>query len=248
MVGNRILIVLAELLFLIVSYTVSANGAMYYSSVQPYGYRDSAMLRSRRSSRHLFGTHSTALVARKKKKVVLEEPVATANTPPAPTVAFEDLSPVGKVIAGTTQVIVTTAMDFVSGFFSGYLLGTVVGIPGLFLKPLEPGVPKVFMTEMKGRLGRMNTKSLTWGKGWGGMSAVLGGSKSGVLLLRNGKYDSWNEVFSSAFAGAYFARKEGPQAMLKGALLYGGMIYVFSGAGRRGTLPPEEYTDAPVDF
>lgn len=41
---------------------------------------------------------------------------------------------------------------------------------------------------------------------------------------------------------------EGPQAMLKGALLYGGMIYVFSGAGRRGTLPPEEYTDAPVDF
>lgn len=39
---------------------------------------------------------------------------------------------------------------------------------------------------------------------------------------------------------------EGPRAMLQGALLYGGMIYVFSGAGRRKNLPPEEYTE--VEF
>ncbi|CAJ1966967.1 unnamed protein product [Cylindrotheca closterium] len=223
---------------------------MYYNSVQPSGYRDSTLLRSRRSSRYLSsGLHSTAtLVGRRKKKVAIEESVSVPSTPEAPTVSFDDLSPVGKVIAGTTQIAVTTAMDFVSGFLSGYVLGTIVGVPMLLIKPLDSGVPRVFMTEVKGRLGRMNAKSMRWGTGWGGMSAAFGGFKTSVLVLRNGKHDSWNEVFSSAAAGAWFARKEGPQAMLKGAILYGGMIYVFSGAGRRGTLPPEEYTEAPVEF
>lgn len=183
---------------------------MYYNSVQPAGYRDSTMQRSRRT-RHLSGLQqTTTMVARKKEKTAsVEESVPVKSSPSPPAVSFGDLSPVGKVIAGTTQVVVTTALDFIAGFFTGYFMGTVVGVPGLLFSPLEPGVPKIFMTEMKGRLGRMNSRSMSWGTGWGGMSAAFGGFKAGVLVLRDGKYDTWNEIFSSAAAGAYFARKGG---------------------------------------
>lgn len=40
---------------------------------------------------------------------------------------------------------------------------------------------------------------------------------------------------------------EGPQAMLKGALLYGGMIYLLSG-GMGGNQPLQQYTEQPVEF
>jgi hypothetical protein len=38
---------------------------------------------------------------------------------------------------------------------------------------------------------------------------------------------------------------EGPQAMLRGALLYGGMIYVISG-GIGKNKPLQQYTEQPV--
>jgi hypothetical protein len=39
---------------------------------------------------------------------------------------------------------------------------------------------------------------------------------------------------------------EGPQAMLRGAVLYGGMIYMFSGG--MGTKRPLHFEEKAVDF
>jgi hypothetical protein len=69
---------------------------------------------------------------------------------------------------------------------------------------------------------------------WGGMSATFAAARVGTKLLRGGREDEWNNVFSSMAAGAWFARKEGPQAMIRGAALYGVMIYVISGPALRG--------------
>lgn len=130
-----------------------------------------------------------------------------AEAPPnVPVVTFDDLGPTGKVIARATQIAVTTLMEYASGFFTGIFLGTAIGLPGLVFRPLEPGVPKFFMVEMRGRLGRMNSRSLTWAKGWGGISAAFGGFKVAVKVVRNGKEDDWNQILSSAAAGAFFAR------------------------------------------
>jgi hypothetical protein len=126
--------------------------------------------------------------------------------PQAPEVSFDDLGPFGKVVAGVTQVLVTTVMEYCSGFFGGLFLGSVVGAPGLLFRPMEPGVPQMFLMEARGRFGRMNTRSLGWAKSWGGISAAFGGFKVAIKVLRNGQEDEWNQILSSAAAGAFFAR------------------------------------------
>jgi len=104
-----------------------------------------------------------------------------------------------------------------------------------------------------------------------------------VKVLRNGEEDAWNQIFSSAAAGAFFARKgkflsdliyynrewlneyliailvlmgvivlfslcllDGPQAMLRGALFYGGLIYATSGSFGLGKKQLEEFTEKPA--
>eukprot|EP00980_Cylindrotheca_fusiformis_P018497 scaffold6124_cov122-Cylindrotheca_fusiformis.AAC.16 len=245
----RPMIRLTIFLLFICAHTVSSSRVLYYNHLQLPTQRQASAYRSRRS--HLSRNSAAGvLVARKQKKTLKTDPEpepVLEDVPEAPVITFDDLTPVGKVVAGITQIAVTTLLEFVSGFVTGLVVGTVVGTPGLLFRPLEPGVPKLFMTEMKGRLGRMNSRSLTWAKSWGGISAAFGGFKVGVRVLRNGKEDDWNQILSSAAAGAFFARAEGPQGMLKGALLYGGAIYLLSG-GMGGKTELQQYTEEPVTF
>jgi hypothetical protein len=161
--------------------------------------------RSRRS--RLSSNYAAAAFVGRKKKVPLRNPEpADEVTPQIPVVSFNDLNPIGKVVAGATQIAVTTVLEYAQGFFGGLALGTAVGFPGLLFRPIEPGVSQLFMTEMKGRMGRMNSRSLTWAKSWGSISAAFGGFKIAVKVIRNGKEDEWNQILSSAAAGAFFAR------------------------------------------
>jgi hypothetical protein len=201
---------LATILLCIVS--VTGNTSIYSSHLHSFPYSpstypySSVRSRSRRSRLHSSQDFAVAaLVARKKKKIIIEE-TPTENLPQFPDVSFDDLGPVGKAVAGVTQVAVTTLMEYCSGFFAGLVLGTVVGLPVFLFKPLEPGVSNLLRTEMTGRFVRMNTKSLLWGRSWGGISAAFGGFKVAVTVVRNGKQDDWNQILSSAAAGAFFAR------------------------------------------
>ena len=162
-----------------------------------------------------------------------------------PDISYQDLGPIGKTIAGITEIVFATALEYVSGFFTGILLGTLVGLPGFAFKASEPGIRKALGVEIKSRFIRMNTRSLSWAKNFGSISAAFGGFGVAVKVLRNGEEDVWNSILSSAAAGAFFARKEGPQAMLRGAVLYGGLIYLVSGGvGKNKQL--QEYTERPV--
>ena len=167
----------------------------------------------------------------------------------SPEYKYNDLGPIGKIIAGGTEIIFATAFEYMSGFLQGLFFGTVVGGPGFLFRPMETGVRQAFKVEMTSRFTRMNTRSMRWAKNFGGISAAFGGLSVAVKVLRNGEEDEWTQILSSAAAGAYFARKEGPQAMVKGAVLYGGLIYVIS--GNKGSLfgnkiTEVEYTEKPA--
>ena len=194
------------------------------------------------------------------------------EVPQAPDISFDDFGPVGRVVAGVTQIAVTIVMEYCSGFFAGLYLGTAAGIPGFLFRPLEPELPKMVLAELGGRFGRMNASSLKWGQSWDGISEAFGGFKVAVSVIRDGKHDDWNQTLSSAAAGALFVARtgkslvrekallkttitnklhadptEGPQAMLKGALLYSGMIYVVTG-GMSSKRPIDQYMKQRVDF
>ena len=228
---------------------------------------------------------------------------------------YYELGPIGKCVAGVTQIAVTTIMEYVTGFMAGIFIGSVAGIPGFVLNPLDknpanPGTAAnaaansrlpIFMKEVSGRFSRMNTRSMKWAKTWGYYSATFGGSRIAIKVLRGGREDDWNTIISSAIAGAFFARTgtcnkhmtyyifetislspslyclnplsrfrqlfwknfshttcfrsrsffdfantEGPKGMVKGALLYGGMVYLLYGGGGKRTL--EGYREERIDF
>jgi hypothetical protein len=201
------------LLFALCAIAASGKGALYYNhwhslshspSTYPYSNRYSRSRRSRVGPPQDYGL--AALAARKTTKQPRRQVQASPEPSQVPDVSFDDLGPIGRTIAGVTQVAVTTAMEYVSGFFAGLALGTVVGMPGILFRPMEPGVPQMFMTEFKGRFGRMNSKSMVWAKSWGGISAAFGGFKIAIKVIRNGQEDEWNEIISSAAAGAFFGR------------------------------------------
>jgi gas vesicle protein len=165
----------------------------------------------------------------------------------SPEYSYNDLGPIGKAIAGGTEIVFATAFEYMSGFLQGLFFGTVVGSPGFLFRPMEAGVRQNFKVEMTSRFTRMNTRSMKWAANFAGISAAFGGLSVAVKVLRNGEEDEWTQILSSAAAGAYFARKEGPQAMLKGALLYGGLIYVVSGnTGFGNKIKEVEYTEKPA--
>jgi len=166
----------------------------------------------------------------------------TPAGPPERELSYADLGPIGKTVAGCTEIVVTTALDFCSGYLQGLLFGTLVGTPGFVFRPVTKGVRQPFSQELAGRFARMNGRSMNWAKKFGGISAAFGGFGVAVKIIRNGEQDVWTDIFSSAAAGAYFGRNEGPQGMLRGALLYGGLIYCTSGSRR---TPIQDYTEEP---
>lgn len=197
--------------------------------------------------------HRTTLVARTKKRndkdrkqqQDKQETKDTSSDSTNDVVTFRDLGPIGKTVAGVTEVVFATLFEYCSGFVTGFVIGTLVGVPGFVFRPVDSSVRQVLATEVKARFGRMTTRSVSWGKNLGSLSATFGGFGVAVKLLRNGEEDVWNEILSSAAAGAFFARKDGPQAMVRGALLYGGMIYLVSGGiGKR--RPLQDYTESPL--
>jgi len=163
-----------------------------------------------------------------------------------PRYSYDDLGRIGKTIAGCTEVIFATAFEYCSGFIQGFFFGTLVGTPGFLFRPMQKNLRQAFKVEITSRFTRMNTRSMSWAKNFGSISAAFGGFSVAVKVLRNGEEDSWTHIISSAAAGAYFARKEGPQAMLRGALLYGSLIYFVTGNNEFGKMQEVEYLDKPV--
>lgn len=246
---------LCGLLLLTYSSGVHASASLYYTQWHPYSAsRESSytdrLIRSRRS-KTFPGTYSqgssAVLLAARKERVKTEVATSEPEVLKEPQeVSFDDLGPVGKVVASTTELMVAIVINYVQGYLTGWLAGTFIGIPGLLFRPLEPaGVPQMFMTEFKGRLSRMNTRSVRFGKNFGGVSAIFKGSDVAIRRLRYGKNDEWNDVLGSALSGAIFARKEGPLGMAKGAILWGGMIYILNGAS---TSPLSRYKEERVEF
>jgi len=165
-----------------------------------------------------------------------------------PTVSYADLSPLGRAVAGTVEIAVSTLTEYVTGFAGGYFLGTVTDVPRLLFRRVEPEARQALMQEASGRMMRMHAKSFRWARNWGGISAAFGCFRVATKVVRGGKEDEWTTILSSMAAGAFFARQEGPAAMLRGAATYGGMMYVLAngfGPPGKGTPVPQDY---PIDF
>jgi hypothetical protein len=192
------------------TFLTEASPGMHYSyghsltgtpSTFPYTH---SYRRSRRSPTSSSQNYAIAALTGRRKPAP-SEPLPAPAAPPV--VNFDDLGPIGKTVAGATQIVTSTALEYISGFFMGLIIGTVVGVPGFLFRPIEPGVPKIFMREAAGRWARMNTRTIGWAKNWGGISAAFGGFKVAVKVIRTGEEDEWNTILSSAAAGAFFARK-----------------------------------------
>jgi hypothetical protein len=175
------------------------------------------------SATRVHDVYSASQTKRKSNKKQQEVKTLEKENPEIPTI--EELGPVARLVVGTIQIAVTTGVEYVTGFLGGFILGGIVGFPGLFT-PIGPNrVPNEFTQ----RLARMNSKAVRWGTTWAPISAVYGGCDAAVRVARGNVKDQWNTILSSAAAGAYFSRKGGPQAMLQGAAIYGGLTYLLSG-------------------
>ena len=122
-----------------------------------------------------------------------------------PVVTYADLGLLGKIVAGTVEITMTTLFEYATGFLGGYLLGTVTDVPRLLFRPLDPPKPSTFR-EFSGRFHRMHGKSFRWATSWGGISAAFGGFRVLAKVVRGGKEDEWSNILSSMAAGAYFSR------------------------------------------
>mmetsp|Transcript_821 Transcript_821/g.2057 ORF Transcript_821/g.2057 Transcript_821/m.2057 type:complete len:255 (-) Transcript_821:333-1097(-) len=227
---------------------VGPNLPARYYTCSPFTGRLYSSSRSRRSKicSSSRGVDTTILVSRNKN---LQPQETTKNIPNSDSdfkeVSYKDLGPIGKTIAGCTEIAVSTVMEYFTGYLQGFFFGTLVGSPGFLFRPAEKGLRQPLTSEISQRFARMNTRSKSWGKNFGAISAAFGGFGVAVRVLRDGEEDAWNNIISSAAAGAFFERKNGPQAMLRGALLYGGLIYATSGGlGKNQQL--QEYTEKPA--
>jgi hypothetical protein len=156
-------------------------------------------------------------------------------TAAAATTTTTDLGPVGKTVASVVEIAFTVVLEYLGGFMSGYFLGTLVGIPGFVTKPISTELRLPLLREMAERAARLHGRSYKWARDWGVLSCAFGGSQSLVKVLRKGKQDEWNSILSSMMGGAILARKQGPQAMVRGALLYGMFVYAMSSMKRKNT-------------
>lgn len=153
---------------------------------------------------------STILASLSTSRSVLASTASPKAARGPPTVTYADLSPIGKIVAGTVEIALSTVLEYISGFMGGYCLGTLFDVPRLLTKPIEPP-PNMerlpFLQQAAGRASRMHGKSMKWATQWAGISAAFGGFRVTAKVVRGGVEDEWNTIFSSMAAGAYFARK-----------------------------------------
>ena len=129
------------------------------------------------------------------------------ETPMTTEEIYSHMGPVGKCIAGTVEIAVSTCMEYLTGFMGGYILGSITDVPRFVFKQVDPNQKNnPFFQELSQRYGRMHAKSFRWAKSWGSISAAFGGFRVATRVIRGGKEDEWNTVFSSAAAGAFFSR------------------------------------------
>ena len=100
---------------------------------------------------------------------------ATHSDSDLPELSYNDLGPIGKTVAGCTEIVFATAFEYCTGFLQGLCLGTLVGAPGFVFRPMEKGMRQALRIEMSSRFTRMNTRSLSWAKNFGSISAAFGG-------------------------------------------------------------------------
>uniref|UniRef100_A0A7S4EEM4 Mitochondrial import inner membrane translocase subunit TIM22 n=1 Tax=Pseudo-nitzschia australis TaxID=44445 RepID=A0A7S4EEM4_9STRA len=187
-----------------------------YYTCSPFIGRSCSYSRSRRSNMRSSpqGVSTTFLVSRKlsertqkgDRRREATNKIANEESDLAEA-SFKDLGPIGKTIAGCTEIVVSTVLEYFTGYLQGFFFGTLVGGPGFLFRPIEKGVAQPFTSEISNRFARMNTRSKSWGKNFGSISAAFGGFGVAVKVLRNGEEDAWNSIMSSAAAGAFFERK-----------------------------------------
>ncbi len=141
--------------------------------------------RSRRTRKN-YGDNditSTWMVARKEKsknksRNKEEEDDMDENKiigPPDREVTYADLGPIGKTVAGCTEIVISTVMEYCQGYLAGLFLGTLVGSPGFVFRPVTSGVRQPFAQELSGRFARMNGRSTSWAKNFARISATFAG-------------------------------------------------------------------------
>jgi Tim17/Tim22/Tim23/Pmp24 family len=149
----------------------------------------------------ILDTNSVANDGNKARRSPTEKPVDY------PEVSLRDLGPIGRTVAGVTEVAFALLFEYATGFVTGLFFGTIVGVPGFLFRPVNPTVRQALSAEVRGRFARMSTRSKSWAKNYASISAAFGGCEVAVRVLRNGEEDSWSQILSSAAAGAFFARK-----------------------------------------
>jgi hypothetical protein len=71
-----------------------------------------------------------------------------------------DLSPLGKVVAGTVEVCIATALEYVTGFAGGYAIGAITDVPRLLFTSVD--AKTTLLGQVGGRALRMHQKSAGW--------------------------------------------------------------------------------------
>jgi hypothetical protein len=187
---------------------VDANASLYvnhwhqdHPSAASYKSR---IIRSRRNSllskqNDPFRHHLVVPAARKTSTLL-------RSTKRSSQVSFDRLRPKERVLRGTLRVLTDTLGDYIIGFCAGYAIGTVVGIPTFLFRPAGSGPYKMLSTEIKGRMGRLNVRSLQWALGLGEIVGTFRGCDTALHLIRYPKRDRWNQVYGCASAGAILAR------------------------------------------
>ncbi len=137
------------------------------------------------------------LMALRKKRAVTEKARKNQVVGETPT-EMRQPTLLEKVLIGGFMIGGTTAMEYASGYLGAYVLGTIVGIPGVAYS--KEGL------RIGERFRNMNARSTNWAKTWAPISAVFGGSDAATRIIRGNKQDQWNTIISSAAAGAYFSR------------------------------------------
>jgi len=257
--------------------TFSTCGAGTDSSLFGDSATSSAIARRGGSSKTRKGLKVVKQTSLKKKKYtskrnredanLVEDPFNDPTYQPSIEELRAQLGPIGRLVANSVEVGVTTAGSYMSGGLFGYLIGGVSGVPALFKNSAETATSTATqnasanarggLSEIQRRVGSWNSHAFARGKSWGEVSASFSGFHALTRAARGGVEDRWNGIVGSAFAGAYLSRKGGPQAMLQGAYSYAGFTYVLDvvfakGAGKKGGDMDDidgefAFTDTPVD-
>jgi hypothetical protein len=183
--------------------------------------------RQRYNQATLISTKTTSATMTHQESTSLINPIPP-NTPDE-IPKWQDLSFHWKCVFGGIEIAYIVGTQWLSGFTTAYLLGSITGLH-TFSQPPEVGLS---------RFSRWNQRNIRWGKSWGSVSASFSGFDAGVRLLRNNQMDEWNSLLGSACAGAFFVRSQGPAAMAKSAAMYASVGYFIMRAGRQKYVEQE---------